>query len=90
MTVMGSLSGIATIKRRPRSYKSRDGAYSVGGNNGFYLASFPRPYPLTRQQMRARDVARECGIRKGMSKADLQRVMVDCVGPRMSGRSTAR
>jgi len=28
-------------------------------------------------------VAKKCGIRKGMSKADLQRAMVECVGPEM-------
>lgn len=67
------------IKRRPRSYKARDAAYAVGGNSGLYIASFPRDYPKTPQQKRVGDAARACGIRKGISKADLMRAMKECI-----------
>lgn len=83
--VIGGIGGLFALKRRPKAYKARDAAYGVGGNRGFYLASMPRPYPITRQQARVRDVARQCGIVKGMGKNNLMRAMVDCVGPAMSG-----
>jgi len=84
MAILRSLSGAFTApKRRPRAYKARDAAYTVGDNPGFYIASLPRPYPLTPQQAKVKRVAEECGITKGISKADLQRKMKECVGPKM-------
>lgn len=81
MSILGSISGIAVIKRRPRSYKPRDGGgKSFGGNSGFYLASMPRPYPINAPQRRVRDKARSCGIRKGMTKSDLIDKMINCIG----------
>lgn len=80
-----SLSGAFTApKRRPKAYKSRDGAYMVGGNRGYYVAALPRPYPLTSQQRKVRDAARTCGITKGISKADLQRKMKDCIPEKLA------
>ena len=78
-----TLSGYSAPKRRPKVYKARDAAYAVGGNNGFYIASRPKPYPMTPQQKKIKSVAIDCGIKKGISKADLQNKMVDCVGPKM-------
>jgi len=79
-----SLSGAYTApKRRPSAYKARDAAYTVGGNNGYYIAALPRPYPKTPQQQRVSRIADECGIHKGISKSALQTAMVDCVGPKM-------
>jgi hypothetical protein len=81
------IKGIAGIfvgpKRRPAAYRARDAAYPTGGNAGFYIASLPRPYPLTPQQRKVRDTAKDCGIHKGITKSQLQTAMVDCVGPRM-------
>ena len=83
MALISLSMGYSDPKRRPAVYKARDAAYPTGGNNGFYIAALPRPYPMTRQQTKVKSVAHECGISKGMSKADLQRKMVDCVGPKM-------
>ena len=71
------------IRKRPKAYKARDAAYSVGGKRGFYLSSFPRPYPMTSSQRKVREVADACGIKSGIKKADLQIKMKDCVGPKM-------
>ena len=71
------------IKRRPKAYMAKDAAYIVGGNRGFVLSSLPSDYPITPQQKKVRDVAHGCGIKKGMKKAELQKAMVDCVGPKM-------
>jgi len=70
-------------KSRPKRYKARDAAYAVGGNAGMYIAARPRPYPMTRQQVRVKDVAEKCGIKAGMTKSDLMTKMKDCVGPAM-------
>jgi len=72
------------LKRRPARYKARDAAYPTGGNRGSYIAWLPRDYPMTSQQRKVRDVAHECGIKPGMKKAELQKAMVECVGPKMS------
>ncbi len=78
-----SLTGYSSPKRRPRQYKARDAAFATGGNNGYYIAALPKPYPMTSQQKKVKDVAATCGIHKGIKKADLQTKMVDCVGPKM-------
>jgi len=75
-----SLSGaFSAPKRRPKAYKARDAAYTVGGNRGYYVAALPRPYPKNRPQRIISEVAEACGITKGISKADLQRKMKECV-----------
>lgn len=78
-----SLSNFTAPKKRPKRYKARDAAYAVGGNRGFYIASLPRPYPMTPQQKRVKDVAEKCGVKAGIKKADLQIKMKECVGPAM-------
>lgn len=78
-----SISQYTAPKRRPKAYKASDAAYRVGGNAGFYIAARPRPYPMTPQQKKIKDVAEKCGIKSGIKKADLQTKMKDCVGPAM-------
>jgi hypothetical protein len=84
MAVIKSLGKAFYLKARPAAYKASDAAYTVGGNRGFVLASLPRNYPRTSQQKKVANIARECGIHKGISKSALQKAMVDCVGPKMS------
>lgn len=55
----------------------------AGGKKGFYIYSAPKKYPLTDQQKKLKRILKECGIKKGISKAELQKAMVDCVGPKM-------
>jgi len=83
MAVIKSLSGIFHPRRRPKPYFAVDAAYRVGGNRGFYIAAYPRAYPLTSSQRKVKSVASECGIRPGISKRELQTAMKECVGPRM-------
>lgn len=78
-----SLTNFSQLKSRPKAYKARDAAYSTGGNRGFYIAALPRPYPLTSQQKKVKTIAADCNIKRGMTKSDLQKAMVDCVGPKM-------
>jgi len=80
---MLGLSGMVYKKRRPSRYKAKDAAYAVGGHKGGYVAFFPKDYPLTSQQKKVKDVAEKCGIKPGISKAELQTKMHDCVGPAM-------
>jgi hypothetical protein len=51
--------------------------------SGYYIAALPKPYPKTPQQSKVSRVAAECNIRKGIKKADLQKQMIECVGPKM-------
>ena len=67
------------MRKRPSAYKSRDGAYTVGGNKGIYTASYPRPYPKTPQQRKIAALAEFCKIRSGIKKSDLQTAMKDCL-----------
>ena len=78
-----SLREFTAPKARPRRYKAKDAAYAVGGNTGYYIASRPRPYKMTPQQKKVKKVAEECGIKRGMNKADLMTKMIDCIKPKM-------
>lgn len=71
------------IKNRPKSYKASDAAYRVGGNRGFFVALPPSKYPLTAPQKKVKEVAAACGIKPGIKKSELQKLMVECVGPKM-------
>lgn len=83
MTVFENVRKFFYVKSRPGAYKARDAAYIVGGNRGVVLSSLPSDYPLTSQQAKVQSVAKDCGIAPGVSKAELQRKMKDCVGPKM-------
>ena len=81
--IVKSLSGIFFPKRRPKQYRAVDAPYAVGGNKGYYIASFPRAYPISGPQRKVKNVATECGIHSGISKRELMTAMKECVGPRM-------
>ena len=83
MTLSLSVADVMYAKKKPKAYKAKDAAFAVGGKKGAYFAFKPKSYPLNSQQRKVRDIAHACGIKKGMSKADLQRAMVDCVGPKL-------
>ena len=77
--IVKSLSGIMSPRRRPKQYRAADAPYAVGGNKGWYLSSFPRAYPITSQQRKVKEAAKACGIKSGISKADLMTKMKDCI-----------
>ena len=52
---------------------------STREHKGYQLKRRPRRYSRLPQQQRFLDALEFCGIKKGMSKADLQRKMVDCI-----------
>lgn len=52
-------------------------------SGGFSLAAKPGKYPTTSQQKKVRDIAIECGIKKGISKSELQDGMA-CVRAKWS------
>ena len=78
--IIKSLSGLYTVpKHRPKPHRLE--GITTRQHSGWYMASLPRKYPLTSQQRRVRDVAKSCGIHKGMTRGSLVKAMVDCVGP---------
>lgn len=79
MALISLAAGFTAPKRRPKSYKARDAAYSVGGNNGYYIASLPRPYPKNAPQRIISTLAELCKISKGIKKSELQTQMKGCV-----------
>jgi len=79
MAIISLAAGFTAPKRRPKSYKARDAAYAVGGNNGYYIASLPRPYPMNGPQRKIAALADLCKITKGIKKAELQTQMKGCV-----------
>lgn len=80
--IIGGLVGFTNPKRRPAPHRLEH--ILTRQNSGFYVARLPRPYPMNAPQRRVRDVARSCGIQKGMSRSTLVHAMVECVGPHMS------
>lgn len=72
-------AGTTYMKSAPKRYKASGAPYAVGGNGGVIIAMKPRPYPKTSQQKKVANAAKECGIKKGISKSDLMTKMVDCI-----------
>lgn len=72
---------VGYIKRRPKPHKL--GPITTRQHSGFVLAMYPHPYPKTSQQRKVSNVAKECGIKKGINRNDLVSKMIDCVGPKM-------
>jgi len=81
--IIKSLSGIMSPRRRPKAYRAVDAPYQVGGNKGYYMSSFPRAYPITPQQRKVKNAARECGIHAGISKRELMTAMKECIPGKM-------
>ena len=81
--IIKSLSGIMSPRRRPKAYRAVDAPYQVGGNKGDYMSSFPRAYPITPQQRKVKNAARECGIHAGISKRELMTAMKECIPGKM-------
>jgi hypothetical protein len=79
MPLISVSSAYSAPKRRPKRYKASDAAYEVGGNNGYYIAALPRPYPKNEPQKKIAALADTCKIKKGMKKKELQETMKDCV-----------
>jgi hypothetical protein len=52
-------------------------------NGHLVLAWRPKAYGKTAQQVKAGNVARECGIHKGINRQELRNKMITCVGPKM-------
>jgi len=52
-------------------------------NGHLSLAWRPSSYPKTAQQRKFGEVARSCGIKRGIGKEALVRAMIDCVGPKL-------
>lgn len=77
--IIGALVGFSNPKRRPAPHRLEH--ILTRQNSGFYIARLPRPYPINAPQRRVRDMARTCGIHKGMSRGALVKSMVECVGP---------
>lgn len=50
-----------------------------GGKPGFVLGLRPRRYKTTPQQMRVSEAAEHCGIRKGITRAELVDKMRNCI-----------
>jgi hypothetical protein len=50
-----------------------------GGKPGFVLSSRPRRYKTTPQQTRVSEAAEACGIKKGITRAELVDKMRNCI-----------
>lgn len=79
--ILKGLFGYSNPKVRPAPHRLE--SILTKQHSGYYLARLPRDYPMTLQQRKVRDVARSCGIHKGMGRGALVTAMLDCVGPKM-------
>jgi len=70
------------IKHSPKSHKLE--GITTTDHHAFVLSKYPRAYPMNAPQRKVASIAKECGIKKGMSRHDLVSKMIDCVGPKMS------
>lgn len=76
MAVFKSLTGYY-IKNRPGPHRLE--GTTTHRHAGFVLSRLPKDYPITAQQKRVRDAARECGIKPGMSRSALVTAMKTCI-----------
>ncbi len=74
--IMKSLTGFV-IKRRPGPHRLE--GITTKRNPGFVVAALPGKYPLTPQQRKVRDAAKQCGIQTGMSRSALVTAMRTCI-----------
>ena len=51
----------------------------MAGKAGFVIGRRPRRYEQTRPQSVFKEAAAACGIKKGITKAELQVAMRDCI-----------
>ena len=79
--IIGALTGYSDPKRRPAPHRLEH--ILTKQHSGFYIARLPRPYPLSAPQRHVRDVAKACGIHKGISRGELVRAMIECVSGHM-------
>jgi hypothetical protein len=75
--ILKNLKSFGYLKRRPKSHRLE--SITTVHHEGFVLASYPAPYPMTSQQKKVKDAAKACGIHKGMSRGALVTAMTDCV-----------
>jgi hypothetical protein len=45
----------------------------------FYVRKRPAKYPLTQHQLDLINASKECGVKKGMKRAELVKAMTECV-----------
>ena len=69
------------IKHSPKSHKLE--GITTKDHHSFVLSKYPRKYPKNAPQKKVASVAKDCGIKKGISRRDLVAKMIDCVGPKM-------
>ncbi len=74
--ITNSLTGFY-VKQRPKSHKLE--GVTTKTHPGFVISRMPRKYKLNAPQRRVKDAAKACGIKTGMSRADLVTKMRTCI-----------
>ena len=74
--IIKSLTGYY-LKTRPRAHRLE--GITTKQHSGFVLSKMPKEYPLNAPQRRVKEVAKACGIHKGISRSALVTAMRDCV-----------
>lgn len=65
----------------------------VAGYKGFVVRQRPKEYSQNKPQEVLTKISKQCGVKKGISKAELQKLMKECIGPAMKkywGRNDRR
>ncbi len=58
----------------------------AGGHKGLVVGNRPKRYKTTPQQLRFREAAEHCGIKKGMGRSELIVAMKECLPKFFSGQ----
>lgn len=82
MAVLSGIQEAYYLKVSPRAHKLED--MTTKSHGKLVLAKRPKEYPMTSQQRKIKNVARECGIKPGISRGELVKSMRDCVGPKLA------
>ena len=68
---------VGYLKSRPKAHKLE--GITTKQHAGMVIASNPKPYKINSAQLKVRAAARDCGIKKGMSRAALVTAMRTCI-----------
>lgn len=81
--IITNFRSVGYLKSRPKAHKLE--GITTKQHAGMVIAANPKPYKMNSAQRRVAEAAKACGIKKGMSRADLVSKMRTCI-PGQFGR----
>jgi hypothetical protein len=75
--IISSFKAVGHLRSRPKPHKLE--GIMTKQHPGLIIAANPKPYPINAPQRKVREAAKACGIKKGMSRAEVVSKMRTCI-----------